>query len=244
MASFDQVIAWAAALGAYTILDLQWLDSDTVYGHTRGENRAQRDNHVAPTPNADTIVLWRMLADRYKDEPAVLFDLFNEPHDPLNDDVLPIHLIEPTGAVVESDGSRVGPEEWIPWATRLVNEIRAIRPGGLILVSGVARAFDLSEIRIDAPNLLYSTHIYANRPSRAWWKAIGRASELPVFVGEWGGTADQLDFGWELARVLRQQGLGWTAWSWVDYPHLVEWPGPPDFRPTPFGDLVRGELYR
>src|SRR5215469_15433436 len=35
LASLDLVISWAAALGAYTILDLQWLDADTVYGHTR-----------------------------------------------------------------------------------------------------------------------------------------------------------------------------------------------------------------
>jgi hypothetical protein len=242
MAAIDQVIAWAAALGAYTILDLQWLDADTVYGHTRDENQLKRDNHVAPTPDADTILLWRTLANRYRDEPAVLFDLFNEPHDPLEDDFLPIHLIDQSGAVVESDGSFVGPEEWIPWATRLVSEIRAIRPGGLILVGGVDWAFDLSAIRIDAPNLLYSTHIYGGRPPAAWSKAIGRASELPVFVGEWGGTADQLDYGRYLARVLRQEALGWTAWSWVDYPHLVESPGPPDFRPTSFGHLVRAEL--
>src|SRR5258708_18135814 len=33
-ASLDQVISWASALGAYTILDLQWLNAETVYGHT------------------------------------------------------------------------------------------------------------------------------------------------------------------------------------------------------------------
>ena len=242
MASIDQVIEWAAALGAYTILDLQWLDADTVYGHTRDENGIRHDNHVAPTPNVDTISLWRMFANHYREEPAVLFDLFNEPHDPLNDDSGPIYLLDRSGAVVESDGSLVGPAEWIAWATRLVDEIRTIRPAGLILVGGVAWAFDLSAIHLDAHNLLYSTHIYANRPAKTWWKAIGRTWELPVFVGEWGGTTGQLDYGRELANVLRQQGLGWTAWSWVDYPHLVRPPGAPDFRPTPFGDLVRREL--
>ena len=30
LASIDQVIAWASALGAYTTLDLQWLDAETA----------------------------------------------------------------------------------------------------------------------------------------------------------------------------------------------------------------------
>src|SRR5581483_5730245 len=37
LSALDQVISWAAALGAYTILDLQWLDADRVYGHTFDE---------------------------------------------------------------------------------------------------------------------------------------------------------------------------------------------------------------
>jgi endoglucanase len=93
LTALDQVISWASALGAYTILDLQWLDSDTVYGHTADGNGGQEDNHVAPTPNAATITLWNALATRYCDEPAVLFDLFNEPHDRLNDDPMPINII-------------------------------------------------------------------------------------------------------------------------------------------------------
>lgn len=242
LSSLDQVIAWAAALGAYTILDLQWLDAETVYGHTLDAAGNLRENHVAPLPDGDTIQLWRMLAGRYRGEPAVLFDLFNEPHDPLEDDALPIHILDPNGAVIEFDTRSVGPDEWVPWAARLVSEIRAIRPEGLILVGGTSWAFELTGIDIDAPNLLYSTHIYANRPSKTWRKAMGRASELPVFVGEWGGVTQEIDFGRKLANVLRELGLGWTAWSWTDYPHLVEPPASPAFRPTPFGELVRGEL--
>ena len=49
----------------------------------------QDAERVAPTPDANSSVLWRTLAERYRDEPAVLFDLFNEPHDPLDDDFFP-----------------------------------------------------------------------------------------------------------------------------------------------------------
>src|ERR1700733_3009555 len=70
LASLDQVISWASALGAYTILDLQWLDAETVYGHTEDQYHVHRENHVPPTPNGDTILLWRTLAERYRNEPA------------------------------------------------------------------------------------------------------------------------------------------------------------------------------
>jgi aryl-phospho-beta-D-glucosidase BglC (GH1 family) len=242
LSSLDQAVSWAAALGAYTILDLQWLDAETVYGYTRHENQIERANHVAPTPNADTILLWSTLALRYKDEPAVLFDLFNEPHDPLRDDFQPIHLAGPDGSVVKSDAAFVGPEEWAPWAVRLVEEVRRIRPSGLILVGGVDWAYDLSHIEIDAPNILYSTHIYPNRPPETWWKALGRATGIPVFAGEWGGRDCDLGFGRRLAEALREKGIGWTAWSWSDWPHLIRHPRASGFHPTPFGELVRDEL--
>jgi hypothetical protein len=240
--ALDQVISWAAALGAYTILDLQWLDADTVYGHTRRRNHPPRRNHVAPLPDAHTIVLWRTLAERYRDEPAVLFDLFNEPHNPLGDDSLPIHVIGPDGAVVESASPLVGAGEWVPWAELLVAEVRAIRPDGLILIGGVDWAFDLREICVNAPGVVYSAHIYPNHKPETWWKALGRSFEVPIFIGEWGGEADHLDFGQRLAERIRREGLSWTAWSWADRPHLIHPSSEPGYTPTAFGELVRNQL--
>jgi len=242
LAALDQVIAWAAALGAYTILDLQWLDAETIYGHTNDRRRGKQDNHVPPTPNVQTIDLWKILALRYRTEPAVLFDLFNEPHDPLRDDFLPIHLINPDGEVMDSDRSFVAAGEWVPWARRLVEEVRRIRNTGLILIGGVDWAFDLRGIYVDAPNIVYSAHIYANRKPGMWWKALGRADVLPVYIAEWGGTAKDIQFGRKLADLMRQKGLGWTAWSWVDDPQLVRPPGAPEYEPTAFGRLVQEEL--
>lgn len=233
LGALDQVISWASSLGAYTILDLQWLDADTVYG----TNSDGTPNRVAPTPNADSIVLWRTLATRYRDEPAVLFDLFNEPHDPLGDDLLPLWVPGPDGEIVELQDSFVTADEWNSWAERLVSEIRAIRPNGLILVGGVDWAFDLRKVRVDAPNIVYSAHIYPNRKPKDWRKALGRAHDVPLFVGEWGGTDDDLAFGRDLAARMQQDALGWTAWSWSDYPHLMQ-----EHEPTAFGEFVRSQL--
>ena len=240
--AMDQVISWAAALGAYTILDLQWLDADTVYGYIKDENRVKRPNRVPPTPDRDSILLWTTLARRYRDESAVLFDLLNEPHDPLNDDFRPIHLIGDDGEVVASDASFVGPREWVPWAARLTAEVRNIRPNGIILVAGVDWAFDLRNIRVNAPNIVYSAHVYPNRKPADWGKPLGRWSDVPLFVGEWGGTGSDCAFGRQLADLMRQRGIGWAAWSWVDRPQLIAPPRAPNYQATAFGELVRAEL--
>src|SRR5579885_44239 len=126
-AALDQVIEWAAALGAYTILDLHWLDADTLYGHSSG-----KENHIAPLPNAATLTLWTEFAARYRDEPAVLFYLDNEPHSRLADDFLPILHIKEREEVVPSPCGRVGPEEWVCWARCLVSRIRRVSPESLI----------------------------------------------------------------------------------------------------------------
>ena len=84
LVALDTVIAWAARHDCYTLLDLQWLDITRVFGTTDG--MGMTPNRVAPLPDASSVTLWTTLARRYAEEPAVLFDLFNEPHDLLADD--------------------------------------------------------------------------------------------------------------------------------------------------------------
>lgn len=239
--ALDQVIDWAAGLGAYTLLDLQWLDADTVYGHL--SDAARSPNKVAPLPNALSIDLWAKLTDRYRTEPAVLFDLFNEPHDPLNDDFLPLFLIDESGNAFESGADFVSEAEWLPWANKLVSVIRHIHPDSLVFVGGLDWAFDLSRIRLDALNIVYSAHVYPNRPPGQWAAAFGDlAADVPIFIGEWGGNDADLDWGRRFAAYLRSTPIaGWTAWSWQDKPHLLQSPGPP-YVPTLFGSLVAAEL--
>jgi endoglucanase len=239
LASLDQVVAWAADLGAYTILDLQWLDADTIYGTTENPVQGRTANHVPPAPNETSQTLWRTLAARYKDESAVIFDILNEPHDVLADDPHPLNLIGVDGEVTASDETRLTAQQWSRWASLLTASIRDIKPNSLIMVSGVDWAFDLSGVQVNAPNVVYSTHIYSNRRKKDWKKALGRYGDIPIFVGEWGGTDQDLKFGTELAAIMRNRGLGWAAWSWSDFPRLV---AGADYGPTPFGTLVRDQL--
>lgn len=196
--SIDQVIAWTSSLGAYTLLDLQWINTEVK---------------IAPLPDFNSPRLWRTLAERYRNEPSVLYDLYNEPHD--------------TTAA-----------DWRYWATLLTDTIRAVHPEALIFISGLDWGYDLRNVQIEARDVVYSTHVYPWKTSPKWDRAFGDlADEVPVFAGEWGGRNDHLDWGSWLVSYLNELDIGWTAWSWVDDPHLQF-----DGVATPFGALVKNAL--
>ena len=239
MTALDTVIDWAASLGAYTILDLHWLDISTVFGHTADG----RTNHVPPLPNPETIALWRTLAQRYKDEAAVIFDLLNEPHSLLEDDSNPVFLVNESGDLRESSAQVIEANEWLPWASRLISEVRSIGNDSLLFVSGLDWGYDLSGLKVAAQNIVFSTHVYPNRRPKDWQRAFGRtAAVAPVFVAEWGGGNGDLDWGARFISFLNATGLGWASWSWTDQPYLVGNAQTADYSPTRFGSMVRREL--
>jgi endoglucanase len=221
----DQVIGWAAEAGLYTLLDLQWLNFALPYGAS---------NHVPPLPIPESIDLWRRLARRYRARPEVLYDIFNEPHDPLPDDPYP--MVDPAGQVL--DGAWVDHPRWRRWAEPLVDAIRAEHPGALVFVSGIDWGYDLRGFPLDREHIVYSTHIYRPR-GQAWTECFGAlALTHPVFAGEWGfDEAEHAAWGRDVLDFLHQRGLGWTAWSWNDYP-LLQSGG----LPTTFGRLVKEAL--
>ena len=237
--ALDQVISWAAELGAYTLLDLQWLDADTPYGRLADGSV----NRVAPLPNPASIELWAILAERYRNEPAVLFDLFNEPHAPLKDDQNPMCIVTVDGAMEICKPRIFDAEDWTRWAAKILATIREIHPGAVAWVSGVDWGFDLRGVQIDAPNIVYSAHVYPNRSRSQWRSRFGHSCfERPLFIGEWGGCASDLRWGSGLISYMKGRTCGWTAWSWADLPMLVVNARIGDYRPTDFGKLVRSDL--
>jgi hypothetical protein len=72
----DELIRQAAGNGSYTLLTLRWLDGAGTYGADPDGGQA----FLPPLPDAATTRAWRLLAHRYANEPAVLFDLWDRPH--------------------------------------------------------------------------------------------------------------------------------------------------------------------
>ncbi|WP_348265196.1 cellulase family glycosylhydrolase [Telmatobacter sp. DSM 110680] len=227
--ALDQVIYWASAFGAYTLLDLQWLDAERIYGGNR--------NFVAPLPNSESVELWTTLARRYASEPAVLYDLFNEPHDRLDDDPYPLNKED--GTTYPPSQRRVTMREWQPWARKLTQAIRSENQDALVFLGGTNWAYDLRGMPMDLENVVYSTHVYPNK-STDWPEAFGNLSKsVPVFAGEFGGTETpgDLEFVQRLIKYLEELEIGWTAWSWSDSPFLVA-----RYAPTAFGRVGRQAL--
>jgi hypothetical protein len=253
LAALDRVVGWAEAAGLYTLLDLQWIDAETP----RGVGADGSINRVPPLPDAGSIAVWRLLADRYRDRPSVLFDLFNEPHTPMATDDGPLLGVRPDGTLWKLPARVVGMDEWQPWALRLLDEIRAVHPRSIVFVSGVRWAYDLRGFPLrrrsghPVDQVVYSTHVYpwvrvgwpGGRLERQWHRAFGHlAGTVPVFAGEWGGGDADLDWGRRLLAYLEARTVGWTAWSWRDWPHLLCAGLEPAGTPTPFGEIVRSGL--
>ena len=244
--ALDQFIHWSAWFGAYSLLNLEWLDAKHAFGDSG-------KNFVAPLPNSESVQLWATLARRYKDEPAVLYDLFTEPHDRYSDDAYPLN--KPDGTTYPADQRHVTTEEWRPWARKLTNAIRDENPNALVFVSGTNWGYDLRRVRMDdLSNVVYSTHVYPDKKlvngdprlvtnaGRDWPEAFGNLSDqVPVFMGEFGPSVlepnPDPDFVRELMQYTQQLKIGWAAWGWFDAPPLVA-----RYAATPFGDIVRQQL--
>jgi hypothetical protein len=266
LADLDRVIDWCAGLGAYAILDLQWIDARVAFGF----DRDGRPNRVPPLPNPESVEVWRRLARRYRETSSVLFDVFNEPHDPVRDPLFPERSDPHVPRGIRADGSlfdlgtgRVTMEIWQDWARKLVEAVRGEHPAALIFVSGVEWAYDLRGMPLTVepggavyPNVVYSSHVYPWRGGESrsenwrvmlgleptWAEAFGElAARAPVFVGEWGGGEADVDWGRRLRRYMDELEIGWAAWSWRDYPALVTKNGSSE-QATPFGELVRDAL--
>jgi aryl-phospho-beta-D-glucosidase BglC (GH1 family) len=235
LAALDFVIDQAASRGAYTLLDLQWLDA--VQG--RGTTSDGRTNFVAALPDLASGDLWRQLARRYAGESAVLYDIFNEPHDALPGDASELQAMREDGSTFPLESRSVSMAEWQPWARYLIAAIRGAHPDALIFVSGVNWGYDLTGFPLPGvEDVVYSTHVYRNK-GRRWDESFGRlAATHPVFAGEWGGGPDDVAWGEKLAAYLAERGIGWTAWSWSDDPRLVD----ADLVPSAFGRVVRKAL--
>jgi endoglucanase len=199
-----ELVDWIEERGAYTILDLQWLDRETIWG--------PGDNRVPPEPNEGSLRCWDQLAKTFRGGTAVVFDLFNEPHD------IPLAT-------------------WLSWAEEMAGVVRAVDAERVLMVGGMDWAYDLRDVEIQLGDVVYSTHVYPGKGPN-WDGAFGTAAlRRCVFAGEWGGEEKDLDWGVELARYFEELGMGWTAWSWRDYPHLQR-----SGVATPFGAMVRSEL--
>lgn len=208
----DDCIRACVTRGAYVVLDLH-------------HYRAPRDSEVA---------FWTSAALVYKDHPAVLFGLLNEPHD------IDWKTWRDGGMVDEGqrggDGV-IAENQQVVTGFRtigmqgLIDVVRGVGARNVVVVGGLDWGYDLSGVidgfALDDPNgngVVYDTHIYYWKDN--WQRCfLAVAAKHPVLVGEVGCMDTPMSFipkerfedpyTWapDMIACIQKHRLNWTAWS-------------------------------
>ncbi|HSI08102.1 MAG TPA: cellulase family glycosylhydrolase, partial [Rariglobus sp.] len=229
----DDLVKIAAGQGAYVILDL----------------------HLFGGPQANAVEFWKDAAARYANNPAVLFDLFNEP----------------TGITWDL-WQKGGPKEVTDKKTKevtqveivgmqaLIDTVRSTGARNIVIAGGMGFAYDLSGVleghaltESGGNGLVYATHFY--NWHRGWEKRfLPLAAKYPILVGEFGADVKKMNFipanqqenplTWmpDALGMIQKYQLNWTAFSFhpAASPVLIkDW----TYEPTPFfGAFVKDAL--
>ncbi len=240
----DAVVEAVAERGAYLALDL----------------------HAFGAPTEEHVAFWKDAATRYRNHPAVLFDLFNEPHG------IAWKVWRAGGKLGDSGGHKdANPAENATAAAdagaasvgmqALVDTVRATGARNIVIAGGLDWGYDLSgvtegfalEERPGGRGIVYSSHIY---PWKHDWpaKVLAAAAKYPLFIGEVGCPLEPMSFipreqhqdpfTWapDVLAVIQQHKLNWTAWSFhpTAAPNAIaDW----NYTPTPYwGAFVKDAL--
>lgn len=144
------------------------------------------------------------MAKRYKDSPAVIYEICNEPN----------------GGVSWSGDVK-------PYAQRMVKAIRAQSPNAVILIGSPTWSQDIhlaAADPVEGTNLMYTLHFYAGTHGQELRDRIDAAQKqgLPVFISEWGtsradgGNGVYLEQSKVWLDFLDQRGISWCNWSLCD----------------------------
>jgi Cellulase (glycosyl hydrolase family 5) len=238
-----QVVDTCASQGCYIILDLHWSDAG-AWGQQIGQHKM---------PDRNSVAFWKEAAGTYKNHPAVIFDLYNEPHDVSWD------LWLKGGPVTERD-RRTGKElkyEAVGMQ-EMLDTVRATGAKNVVIAGGLDWAYDLSGIRAGRQlvdrrghGVVYANHAYPFKGDTVerWIAKMETATKtLPVIVSEFGadsrGASGARGEQWvrQVLQALHDHDWDWTAWDLHPFagPRLIsDW----KYTPTPsFGKWVREAL--
>ncbi|HEX3345362.1 MAG TPA: cellulase family glycosylhydrolase, partial [Polyangiaceae bacterium] len=190
----------------------------------------------------------------FKDDPGVVFDLYNEPFiKPENAETTDPWTCWLGGCVMRR--SAPGGETWKSAGMQaLVDAVRATGATNVIVLGGLSYANDLSGWLDHAPNdplhqLAASFHLYnfawPCSSSACWTGTLGPlAARVPVLTGELGENDCDRGFvdaymGWADRQGISYLGWAWNTWDCRSGPSLIR---DYDGTPTAFGAGLEAHL--
>jgi hypothetical protein len=241
----DAITAWVKVLhahGLYAIVELHW--------SAPGTNVALRQQ---PMPDSDHAVdFWKEVAAAYEGDPAVMFDLFNEPYPSSSNVQGDPWACWKSGCTVTKPNAISGSYQ-AAGMQALLDAVRGAGAKNVVMAGGLAYANDLSgwlAHALDDPEsqLAASFHDYkfnACNLQACWDEQIAPvAAAVPVVTGEIGeddcahGFIDTY-MTWADAHDVSYLGWTFNPWDCSNGPALVT-----DFTgaPTPFGEGYKAHL--
>jgi len=224
----DQAVNSITGRGMIALLDLHTTYGGLTCGHSG----------LAAMPDQYSVQFWTEVANRYKSNPLVAFDLFNEPHD--------------VSEAVWHDGGWTGAYQSVGMQ-KLYDTVRATGATNLTFVSGYGWAFhiDVALRRpIDGYGIVYATHVYNPPETGPLRSEVDNvippvAAQYPVVMTEFGTSSGTALYNQNAIAYAENLGIGWTAWLWSQQPSqfaLLQ-----DFvsyQPSPAGLPVRDALWK
>ncbi|MFE2599530.1 cellulose binding domain-containing protein [Streptomyces sp. NPDC059396] len=244
----EQYVTRLEAHGITPVLELHW-----SHGRYTGNDNHCPDTEYAtcqkPMPNAQyTPAFWTSVARTFKDDEAVVFDLFNEP--------FPDRATSNTDAAWtcwRDGGNCPGIDFPVAGMQSLLDAVRATGARNLVLIPGVAYANDLRQwlkyrpadpvSNVAAAWHSYNFNVCANES--CWNEQLAPvAAQVPFVAGEIGentcshGYLDRV-MAWLDGRGASYLGWTWNTWDCSSGPALIS-----DYNGTPtnFGVGLRDHL--
>ncbi len=250
----SQAVDACATRGCYVIVDLHWWDC--------GQWGTNISEHYMPDLNSAEF--WRSCAAHFKNHPAVLFDLYNEPHG------VSWSVWLHGGEVTE----KANPQQLTPTTKyqaagmqTLLDAVRSTGARNVVVAGGLDWAYDLSgvlagmELRDPSGNgVVYANHTYiwkGDTPEQWCAKMEKAAARFPLIVSEFGGSGgpnrkltqpisrvnlNNDDWLLHTLQILQDNNWSWVAWCFhpkAGPPLLSDW----NYTPTPdFGLFVKQAL--
>ena len=176
-------------------------------------------------PDENSVSFWKDVAAAYQNHPAVLFDLYNEPHNVGWDIWL-------KGGQVTEKATRKTPIQTYKAVgmQALLDAVRSTGAKNVVIVGGLDWSYDFTGIlqgrQLSDPEgngVLYDNHAYpfkGDTVERWVGKMETAAKTLPLIVGEFGaetrkGSSALKDEQWvrQVLQALEDHKWSWTAWD-------------------------------
>lgn len=194
--AIDRLIGWCRQHRLWVVLDLHGApggQTGTNIDDSLGTPALFEDEHNRRL----TLRLWRILAQRYRDETVVAgYDLLNEP--------LPNEYQYTYAPLLES------------LYRDLTAEIRAVDPHHLIIYEGSHWATNWTMFtEVWDANSALQFHKYWSPPDRPTIQGFidtGARLGLPVYMGE--GGENNPDWFQTAFQLYEDHGIGWNLWPW------------------------------